>query len=93
MPEGRDDLLDGEAQAQVAEGPALSLFGSISVLTVITILVAASSECAAASLQQPVHCERARRCTHNGCSFISRHRDAAASVGSGGNKSELRANC
>ncbi len=38
--------LDSETAAEIAEGPALSLLGSISILTVITLLVAAASECA-----------------------------------------------
>ena len=58
-PEGADTLLEDEAAAEVVEGPALSLFGSISILTVITLLVAAASECAAAASQQLVwYCGR-----------------------------------
>ena len=49
QPEANDAALDGKAEVAIAEGPALSLLGSISILTVITVLVAAASECAACS--------------------------------------------
>ena len=54
QPEAADDgAADGETGiTEIAEGPALSLLGSISILTVITLLVAAASECAAESLQR-----------------------------------------
>ena len=44
MPAGEDAEIEGEARQEVAEGPTLSLFGSIGILTIITGLVAASSE-------------------------------------------------
>ncbi len=47
QPEADEGAADGEAGiTEIAEGPALSLLGSISILTVITLLVAAASECA-----------------------------------------------
>ena len=61
QPEAADDgAADGETGiTEIAEGPALSLLGSISILTVITLLVAAASECAAVSpcgRSDAVHC-------------------------------------
>ena len=71
--------LTEEARAEV-EGPTLSLFGSISVLTVITVLVAASSECVTATPHAVCITDTARphfQNRHRRKACVNRGRDVA----------------